>query len=139
MGIMVLYQSAQLISSEWAMLPYCSILVSLNVLLTLMIVVRLILHTRSVRTVIKKSGIGGLYKAIIVMLVESCALFAVSVILFIGLPWGSYRYAEKISKSVLSVTQVCASPRLRSSGNSSDMVRDRTGYRPPAGHSASRR
>ena len=132
MGIMVLYQSAQLISSEWAMLPYCSILVSLNV-------VRLILHTRSVRTAMKKSGIGGLYKAIIVMLVESCALFAVSVILFIGLPWGSYRYAEKISRSVLSVTQVCASPRLRSSGKSSDMARDWTGYRSLAGHSASRR
>ena len=105
MGITVLYQSAQVISSEWAMLTYYSISVSLNVLLTLMIVVRLILHTRNVRTVMGKSGIGGLYKAIIAMLVEPCSLFAANTLLFIGL-WAPYHYAEEIFRSTLSVTQV---------------------------------
>ena len=54
--------------------PYLSVSVSLNILLTLMIVIRLILHTRNVRTAMGMSGIGGLYKTIIVMLIESCVI-----------------------------------------------------------------
>ena len=47
MGIVGIYQTMQLISSDSAIIPYFSISVSLNILLTLMIVIRLILHTRS--------------------------------------------------------------------------------------------
>jgi len=60
-------------------IPYLSISVSLNVLLTLMIVIRLILHDRSIRAATGSgAGIGGFYKAVSTMLIESCALFAVS-------------------------------------------------------------
>ena len=54
--------------------PYFAISATLNVILTLMIVIRLILHSRNVRNTIGPSaGAGGLYKAIVTMLVESCA------------------------------------------------------------------
>jgi len=60
-------------------IPCLSISVSLNVLLTLMIVIRLVLHGRNIcATTGSTAGISGLYKAVSTMLVESCALFAVS-------------------------------------------------------------
>jgi len=59
--------------------------VSLNVLLTLMIVVRLVLHSRNTQAVMgSPGGIGGLYRTIIAMLIESSALYAVSSLLVIG-------------------------------------------------------
>jgi len=65
--------------------PHLSISVSLNVLLTLMIVIRLILHGRQIRTATGSAfGITGLYKTVSTMLVESCALFAVSSLVVIG-------------------------------------------------------
>jgi len=64
---------------------YLSISLSLNILLTLMIVIRLVMHTRNVRAVMgNPGGIGGLYKTVITMLIESCALYAVSSLLVIG-------------------------------------------------------
>ena len=66
-------------------LPYISISLSLNILLTLMIVVRLVLHGRNVRAATGSPvGISGLYKTIATMLIESSALFAVSSVLVIG-------------------------------------------------------
>ena len=59
--------------------PYLSISVSLNILLTLMIVVRLALHGRNIRAATgSAAGISGLYNAVSTMLIESCALFTVS-------------------------------------------------------------
>ena len=56
----------------------------LNVLLTLMIIIRLALHTRNIRNALgASSGLGGLYTALIIMLVESSALNAVGYLLFI--------------------------------------------------------
>jgi len=64
---------------------YLAISVSLNILLTLMIVIRLILHGRQIRATIGSAfGISGLYKTVSTMLVESCALFAVSSLVVIG-------------------------------------------------------
>jgi len=66
-------------------LPYILISLSLNILLTLMIIVRLILHSRNVRAATGSPvGISGLYKTIATMLIESSALFAVSSVLVIG-------------------------------------------------------
>ena len=66
-------------------IAYVSISVSLNVLLTLMIVIRLILHARKVRNAIGSlAGISRLCKTISTMFVESCALFTVGSILVIG-------------------------------------------------------
>ena len=73
-------------------IPYISISVSLNILLTLMIVIRLILYGRKIRAATGSlAGISGLYKTISTMLVESCALFTVSSVLVVG-PLAAYVY-----------------------------------------------
>ena len=107
MGTMFIYQNAQVITTafEWSLLPYFSISLSLNIFLTLMIIVRLILHTRNTRTALGITGIGGLCKAIIIMLTESCALFAVSSVLVIGLV-GASDSATALSLAILAETQV---------------------------------
>ena len=86
---MVIYQSAVQFNDVWSAIPYFSISLSLNVLLTLMIVIRLILHTKKIRTALGFAGIGGLCKVIVTMLVESCAIYAVSSLLVIG-PWAAH-------------------------------------------------
>jgi len=105
----LLYQSTQPLSSAWYKLsfttPYYSILVSLNILLTLMIVTRLVLHTWNNRAALGASGgIGGLYKALITMLIESCALYAVSSLLVLT----QTNVARVAFLSILYETQVIA-------------------------------
>ena len=79
---------------------------SLNILLTLMIVARLVLHGRNVRTATGSlAGIGGLYKAIATMLVESCALFAVNSLLVIGLLFTD-NHAANTFLAILAIVQV---------------------------------
>ncbi|KAF9652147.1 hypothetical protein BDM02DRAFT_3183873 [Thelephora ganbajun] len=114
MGIMLIYQTSQPDSSIWNSiainfgLPYFSISVSLNILLTLMIVTRLVLHSRKIlNTMGAPAGAGGLYKAIVTMLIESSALYAVSSILFIG-PWGANSHVADIFLPILAETQVIA-------------------------------
>lgn len=88
--------------------PYYTISVALNVVLTLMIVTRLILHSRSVRSAMgSPARTGGLYKAIVTMLVESCALYAVTYLLFI-VPWAMVNSVANIFFPVLAETQVIA-------------------------------
>ena len=77
-------QFAKLTGDTWSTLSFLTISLSLNILLTLMVVIRLILLARSTRTAMGVSGIGGLCRAIIAMLVESCALYGVSSLLVIG-------------------------------------------------------
>ena len=83
-GIMLVYTNSELAPNIWTSLTYLSISFSLNVLLTFMIVIRLTLHVRNTRAAVGISGIGGLSKAIVIMLVESCALYAVSTLLVLG-------------------------------------------------------
>jgi len=112
MGVMFIYQTSQPNSSIWNSvainfgLPYFSISISLNVLLTLMIVVRLALHSRNIRSAMGAPvGISGLYKAIVTMLIESSALYAVNSLLFIG-PWAAGNHAADIFLPILAETQV---------------------------------
>jgi len=66
-------------------IPYLSISVSLNILLTLMIVIRLVLHGRNIRTAPRSAvGIIGLCKMASTMLIESCAIFTVSSFVVVG-------------------------------------------------------
>jgi len=129
---------------------YLSISVSLNVLLTLMIVIRLILHGRNVRTATGSlAGIGRLYKTVSTMFIESCALFTVSSILVVG-PLAAYIYSNTINIFVigriiteiffptLAEIQVCAFPRRPSLGRLSNTTVDRTGDRSTAHYSAGR-
>ena len=87
-------------------LPHLSISVLLNVLLTLMIVIRLILHDRSVRAAIgSPTGMSRLYKTIVTMLIESSALYAVNSLVLIGL-WAAGSPASGIFLPLISPTQV---------------------------------
>ena len=89
-------------------LSYFSISVSLNILLTLMIVIRLVLHIRNIRTVTEApSGFTGLYKTIVTMLIESSAIFAASSLLFLGF-WGSGSYVADVFSVIQAETQVRA-------------------------------
>ena len=85
MGAALTYQTAELADRAKFGLPYYLISLSLNILLTLMIVIRLALHIRNTRTALGGTGIGGLCKAIIAMFIESCVLYGVGSLLFIGL------------------------------------------------------
>lgn len=85
-----------------------SISVSLNVLLTLMIVVRLILFKRDVRNAMSTPvKVGGLYNTVITMLVESSALYAVSFLLFIA-TWAAKNSVTYVFFPILAQAQVRA-------------------------------
>lgn len=86
--------------------PYYAISISLNVLLTLMIVVRLVLHRKNIRKAMGARA-AGLYGTAATLLVESCALYAVSYILFIG-PWAIGSPVSNIFFPILAETQVIA-------------------------------
>lgn len=124
MGIMLIYQTSQPNSSIWNSiainfgLPYFSISLSLNILLTLMIVIRLVLHSRNIRTAMEApSGATGLYKAIVTMLIESSAIYAANSLLFVG-PWGAGSHVADIFLPILAETQVRAfSPCVRRPSN----------------------
>ena len=110
MGIVLIYQSSVSASTEGVWLvAYLSISVSLNVLLTLMIAVRLILHTRNTRIAMGATGLGGLCKAIVTMLIESCALYAVSSLLVVG-PVGAVNTTSDLFLPILAQTQVGSFP-----------------------------
>ena len=119
-GIIFNYQNARVAGITWTAIPYFSISLSLNVLLTLMIVIRLILYARNTHTAMGLNGIGGLCKAIVTMLVESCALYAVSSLLVIG-PWSAnINPITNFFLAVLPEIQVRAFTRLRSSNRLSN-------------------
>lgn len=73
-------------------LSYNITAVSLNVLLTVMIIIRILQHRRNLRSAVGTSGGGSrLYTAIITMLVESCAPYTVTYLLYIvPVALGSY-------------------------------------------------
>ena len=71
-----------------------------------MIITRLVLHNKNIRSALgAQDGISGLYKTIIAMLVESCALYAVSFLLLVG-PWASQSIVQLITFQALPEVQV---------------------------------
>ena len=73
-----------------------------------MIITRLILHRRNIRTAMGASaGAGQLYRAVVTILVESSALYAVSFLLFFG-TWVSGSWVETGFWTILFEIQVCA-------------------------------
>ena len=88
-------------------IPYFSISFALNILLTLMIVVRLFLLHRRIRNAINAPvRVHGLYRVIVTSLIESCALYSVTLLLFIGL-WAARSPIWAIVSSVIPLIQVC--------------------------------
>ena len=109
MGVMLIHQSSQVASDDWSAIPYFSISISLDLLLTLMIVIRLILFARNTRTAVGMVGIGELCRAIVTMLIESSTLYAVNSLLFV-VSWATGSHAAQIFLPVLAETQVRAFP-----------------------------
>ena len=113
MGIMLVYQSSKPDSNILNHIgiydfgvPSYSISLSLNVILTLMIIARLVVHNRKLRSSMgNRATTSGLYNSIITMFIESSALYAVSFLLFIG-PWGSGNPAANVFSPILAETQV---------------------------------
>ena len=136
---MFIYLSTELVDAPpWVALPYFTISLSLNIILTLMIVIRLILRARETRAALGITGIGGLSKAIVTMLVESSTLFAVSSLLVLG-PWSARSGVVNIFFPVLSENQVRASPRQRSSDMPFNATLYWTGHCFTAHHQTSRK
>ena len=112
MGIMFIYYEASqpIYPSSVAFsfnYPYFAISLALNILLTLMIVMRLVLRSRNIRNAMGAPAITtGLYKAALTMLVESSALYAVSFLLFI-VPWAADSTVSGIFFPILADIQVC--------------------------------
>ena len=98
-----------------------------------MIVARLALHNRKIRNAAGRAS--GLYSAIITMLVESSALYAITFLLYI-IPWSMRSGAQFIFFPILAGAQVCADTVER--WDIDLLLRGRTGYRPVPNHSTSR-
>ena len=88
-------------------ISYDWIFVLLNILLTLMIIARLILHSRNLRNAMGVSWAAtGPYKTIITMLIESFALHGLTS--FVYLVFGAVKIpATAILNPVVPATQVC--------------------------------
>jgi hypothetical protein len=85
---------------------YYSMSLSLDVLLTLMIVARIVLHSRGFRkTMGSLAKPDRLYKTVVTILVESCALYTVSYLLFLG-PWASSSPVCDVFFPMLAANQV---------------------------------
>ena len=106
---MLVYKETKTTQITDETLSYLSLSASLNVLLTLMIVIRLILHTRNIRNAMGISGIGRMCNAISTMLIESCALYTVSTLLVI-IPLAVDNYVMDIFFPILAETQVRSFP-----------------------------
>jgi len=116
-GIMTIYYQvlppfAVLNPTGFSFSTACStISLSLTVILTIMIAVRLILHERKIRRIMGTSTTaGGLYTVvapIVAMLVESYTLYAINFLLFVG-PWGAGSGVENVFFPILIETQVIA-------------------------------
>ena len=91
--------------------PFISISLALNLILTLMIVVRLAWHNKNIRNAMgASSGIGGLSRAVATILTESFALYAINFILYIR-PYGTASIFQFLFWPILAETQVRVSPR----------------------------
>ena len=116
-GVPYLYQESRAEQNNIALanvgISYFSISLSLNVLLTLMIVARLVLHRRDLRKALGASdSSSGVYTALAAMIIESYALYAVAFLVYI-VPWALDSWITPLFSKILPSIQVCAP--LRSS------------------------
>jgi hypothetical protein len=89
-------------------ISWLSITLSLNVLLTFMMAARLFLHNRKIRNMGGAPALSSqTHVTVAAMLIESCALYAATLILFIA-PWGARVYVEYTFLLLLANVQVCA-------------------------------
>ena len=87
---------------------YYAICLALNVLLTLMIITKLTLHRRNLQHAIGTSNaITGVYTTIVVMLVESYALYATTLLSYI-LTWALKSAGVYLTSKIQGNVTVCA-------------------------------
>ena len=110
---LVYYQATHSVCTVWRStpinvgIPY-SISVSLDVLLTLMIAIRFALLSREIRRLMNAPfKFGEVYKAIIAILGESLALYAITFLLWIG-TWAVNNPVQHFFFQILAQTQVRA-------------------------------
>ena len=83
---------------------------SLNTLLTLMIVARLVLRNKNLRNDMGiPTGINGFYTAVTTMFIESSALYAVAFLLFMG-SWSAKSPSTDVFFPILVAAQVRPTP-----------------------------
>lgn len=115
MGVMFIYEGSQpgltasnSVTAVQFGAPFFSISFALNILVTFMIITRLILHRRKMRNVMGVAVCtSGLYMATIAIIIESYALCALAVTLYLG-TWGSGSFLQFVFLQVISQTQVIA-------------------------------
>ena len=112
-GIWFIHETARP-GGTWTLLPskigtpYFSITAGLNVILTLLILSRLFLHGRNVRSAMGgQAKISSFFKAALAMIIESSALYAINSLLFV-IPRGVGSYVANIFLPILAQTQVRA-------------------------------
>ena len=76
-------------------MPYYLISLSLNILLTIMIAIQLIRHSRNIRNAMGSTTNNGLYNTVVTVLVESCVLYALGSLLFVA-PLGAQSPVQAI-------------------------------------------
>jgi hypothetical protein len=110
-GVSYLYQESRAEAYNPALasygISYFSISLSLNVLLTLMIVTKLILHKRNLRKALGAHSSSGVYTDLAAMLIESYALYAVAFLIY-TVPWAVDSWVTPLFSKVLPSIQVCA-------------------------------
>ena len=135
-AIMYIYQqTATSALGEVFGISYFSISLSLNVILTLMIVIRLVLHRRNLRKVLGTSdGSSGLYTAIATMLIESYALYAIAFLLYI-VPWALGSMVVTLFSPIIGPAQVCAVIGFSRNTTALRYLKKITGHRSVSDHS----
>ena len=135
-AIMYIYQqTATSTLGEVFGISYFSISLSLNVILTLMIVIRLVLHRRNLQKVLGTSdGSSGLYTAIATMLIESYALYAIAFLLYI-VPWALGSMVVTLFSPIIGPAQVCAVIGFSRNTTALRYFKKITGHRSVSDHS----
>jgi hypothetical protein len=110
MGIITMFKAARPSSTLLSGLdnfglPYFAIAVGLNVLLSLTISARLLSQNWRARTSMLESSLTFLYRNATILLIESCSVYAIVSIMFIG-PYSANSYAWAIFLPVLAQVQV---------------------------------
>lgn len=114
MGIMVLYQTSRPDATLWSNvainfgLPYFIITISLNVVITSLIAVRLLVYRyRMAQAFPDGNASVAPYASIATLLIESSTLYAIFSLLFIG-PYAAGSHLSNVFLPILTQVQVCA-------------------------------
>lgn len=112
-GIMYVYESSQpdLVATSITTMvpfdvPFFSISFALNILVTILIVARLILKKKKIQNAMSGTvDIGGSYMAIIAIIVESYAICAIAVTLYLA-TWGARSPLQCVFLQIIAQMQV---------------------------------